>query len=166
MERGFKMTIIRMFMKAGLPVLAIVGVLMAAPAYAEPPIDNMGPPAFAPAIYADGAVWGTKAVALLRAPNGHNDQSFDALYVVTNGVVGQLPVAEAGPGNPDYNGGRWFTHTITWKMGATRVALTSYQDIQTHAAELMITSGSPMGGPPPYFVCPLLPDMVPVGPPV
>jgi hypothetical protein len=68
----------------------------------------LGPPQpnFVPALYADGEFWGTKATTLLPAPNDRNIQSFDKLFVVTNGAVGQLPVTEAAPGNRQYNGGR------------------------------------------------------------
>ena len=73
-----------------------------------------GKPNFMPALYADGEVWGTKAAALLPPPNGRNTHSFDKLFVIVNGAPGQLPVGEAAPRNPMYNGGRWFTHTVMW----------------------------------------------------
>jgi hypothetical protein len=116
-------------------------------------------PGFDPAIYADGATWGTRAVTELPAPNGHNAQSFDKLFVFTNSDnPDQLPVGEAAPGNPAYNGGRWFTHTVTWNMTGVPV-LRSYDEIMQYAAggSLTVEAGSPPGGPPPYFECPLLP---------
>ena len=70
---------------------------------------NPGAPNFGPALYGDGEVWGTKGAAALPAPNGNNNQSFDKLFVIVNGAPGQLPVAEAAPRSPAYNGGRWFT---------------------------------------------------------
>ena len=60
-----------------------------------------GQPNFGPALYADGELWGTKFTATLPPANEHNEQSFDALFVILNGVDGQVPVAEAAPGNPD-----------------------------------------------------------------
>jgi len=79
--------------------------------------------------------------------------------------MGQLPVAEAAPGNPDYNGGRWFTHTVEWTQDGfdahgTVPVLTSYEELVIHyiLGHLEITQGPPDGGPPPpYFECPLLP---------
>ncbi len=130
-------------------------------AYADP-----GKPNFMPALWGDGELWGTKAATTLSAPNENNRQSFDALYVITNSnnPQGQLPVAEAAPGNPDYNGGRWFTHTVEWTQAGflahgTVPILTSYADIQFHQAlnHLVITPGSFPNGPPVYFECPLLP---------
>jgi hypothetical protein len=125
---------------------------------------NPGAPNFGPAIYADGEVWGTKAVTELPAPNENNLQSFDKLFIVVNGAAGQLPVGEAAPGNPAYNAGRWFAHTVMWTDEGMAAhdplpVLMSYADIQLHAGlgHLAIAAGPPDGGPPPYFGCPLLP---------
>ena len=116
-----------------------------------------GAPDFGPNVYADGIAWATKGTTELPAPNENTIQSYDILYVITNGAEGQLPVSDAGPRNPYYNGGRWFTHTVEWTIVAPTV-LKSYEDIMTHydAGHLDIWPGSP-GGPPDYFQCPLLP---------
>jgi hypothetical protein len=122
-------------------------------------IVHAGQPNFNPAIYADGEAWGTKGVTTLPEPNAHNLQSFDKLFVFTNSTnPDQLPVAEAAPRNPAYNGGRWFTHTVTWNM-MNGTLVTSYADLMAHAnaGHLTIMAGSPPGGPPAYFECPLLP---------
>ncbi len=125
-----------------------------------------GKPNFMPSLWGDGEVWGTKGTTTLPAPNAHNLQSFDLLYVVTNSnnPEGQLPVAEAAPGNRDYNGGRWFTHTVEWTEAGfldhgILPILKSSDDIMTHEAlgHLAITAGSFPGGPPVYFQCPMLP---------
>jgi hypothetical protein len=115
-------------------------------------------PNFGPGLYADGLTWGTKGTTTLPAPNGSNDQSFDKLFIIANGVDGQLPVGEAAPGNPMYNGGRWATYTVTWTVPA-HALLMSYDDVMYHAGlgQLEIAAGSPEGGPPDYFQCPLLP---------
>ena len=86
-------------------LLTMAGLVSAAP----------GAPNFMPAIYGDGEVWGTKGTTPLPAPNAKNLQSFDNLYVFTNANdpnAVQLPVSEAAPGNPKYNGRRrdsWHT---------------------------------------------------------
>lgn len=134
-----------------IAVVVLLALVAALPAAAQGPN-------FEPAIYADGKAWGTKGVASLPAPTANNVQSYDKLFVFTNGAEGQLPVSEAGPGNPAYNGGRWFTHTVTWDDDITDPpVLKSYAAIQAHADDLSITEGSPPGGPQPYFECPLLP---------
>jgi hypothetical protein len=108
-------------------------------------------PNFGPAIYADDEIWGTKGTADLPAPNGNNDQSFDGLFKFTNGVEGQLAVAEAAPNNPNYNGGRWIEYTVTWS--GTPELVTSYDQLMglQQAGELTIMATGN------YFQCPLLP---------
>ena len=137
-------------------------VLLAATAGLAAP----GKPNFSPALYADGELWGTKGTTTLPPPNAHNLQSFDKLFAITNGAPGQLPVGEAAPGNPNYNGGRWFTHTVMWTVDGIDYyngnvpVLMSYDEIEYNddMGFLEITRGSPNPPTPPdYFQCPLLP---------
>ena len=137
-------------------------VLLAATAGLTAP----GKPNFSPALYADGELWGTKGTTTLPPPNAHNLQSFDKLFAITNGAPGQLPVGEAAPGNPNYNGGRWFTHTVMWTVDGIDYyngnvpVLMSYDEIEYNddMGFLEITRGSPNPPTPPdYFQCPLLP---------
>ena len=122
-------------------------------------------PNFSPAIYADGSAWGTKGLSDFPAPNEHQLRSFDKLFMFVNGAMGQLPVAEAGPGNPMYNGGRWYTHVAIWTAEAGNFylqglpVLTSYEEIAWNVdmGYLMVMPGTPNGGPPRFFECPLLP---------
>ena len=120
-------------------------------------------PNFGEAIYADDAAWGTKGTADLPAPNDHNQQSFDGLYkfqVPEEGkeglppVNGQLAVAEAAPGNPAYNGGRWIEIFVVWSDGSTPVLVTSFAQLED-----LIDSGDVifLGETGNYFQCPLLP---------
>jgi len=147
-------------------ISAIAFVFALVLAFAAPAAADPGQPNFGPAVYGDGRAWGTKGAAALSAPSESNLQSFDKLFVVinSNNPAGQLPVSEAAPGNPDYNGGRWFTHTVAWTQAGldahgTVPVLMSYADIMFHynLRHLTITPGSPTEGPPPYFECPLLP---------
>ncbi|MEJ2651388.1 MAG: hypothetical protein P8173_06280 [Gammaproteobacteria bacterium] len=121
-----------------------------------------GQPSFMPALYGDGQVWGTKGTTPLPAPNENNVQSFDNLYVITNANdpnTVQLPVSEAAPGNPNYNGGRWSVQNVAWTAsgflayGGYAPILTSEEEIKYNEGlgYLEITSGST------YFQCPLLP---------
>ncbi len=138
----------------------VFSVIMTSIGFADP-----GKPNFSPALYADGEVWGTKGTTDLPPPNEHNMQSFDKLFIfIGSAGPGQLPVAEAAPGNPSYNGGRWFTHLVTWTESYVDAhdslpVLTSYDEIMLHhdLGDLSIVPGSPGGGPATYFQCPLLP---------
>lgn len=133
-------------------LLTMAGLASAAP----------GAPNFMPAIYGDGEVWGTKGTTDLPAPNAHNLQSFDKLYVFTNANdpnAVQLPVSEAAPGNPRYNGGRWSVQTVTWLpagvvyYGGYTPILTTEQDVlyNEQLGFLKIETAHR------YFQCPLLP---------
>lgn len=134
----------------------IIAVLLALLAAALPAL--AAGPNFGPAIYADGQAWGTKGLGDLPAPNGDNDQSFDHLYVFTNGAGGQLPVAEAAPGNPRYNGGRWNVVEATWTAAGIAAhdplpVLMSEEDVRFHVSLGHIDLASANT----YFLCPLLP---------
>lgn len=138
-------------------VVLIVSLLLVASVQAAAP--NFGP-----ALYADGEVFATTGLTALPAPNSNNVQSFDKLFVITNGAEGQMPVAEAAPGNPAFNGGRWATQTVSWTDAGFAAhgdvpVLTSYAEIMVHynLGHLEIIAGSPAGGPPDFFLCPLLP---------
>jgi hypothetical protein len=135
-------------------LVTALALLVAVPAYAAP-----GAPDFSAGVYGDGEEWGTKGTADLPAPNEHNVQSFDALYQVPD----QLPVSEAAPGNPDYNGGRWRTVSVTWNDPDKVVLLTSfsvdYVDDPIHSIEYQLSEGniSLDSSGATYFQCPLLP---------
>jgi hypothetical protein len=148
-------------------VLTTVFVLVLSLMVAVPALALPGKPGFTPHIYADGEAWGTKVTAIFKEPKGNSEAvSFDALYVITNSnnAGDQLPVGEAAPGNPKYNGGRWATKTVMWTQAGFDAhgvvpILMSQADIDLHAGlgHLVVTDGSPPDGPPEYFQCPLLP---------
>jgi|GEM_PF-403742 len=131
-----------------------------------------GKPSFTSRLYADGTTWGTKGAAIIPAPTDANAGSFDQLFAIVNGADGQLPVAEAAPGNPAYNGGRWATQTVTWTAAGIAAhdplpVLTRYGPADDPTAikfhhdrgHLDIVAGSPdPAATPDYFECPLLPD--------
>lgn len=159
----------RLFTIIGVLALSLV---LVAPAAAAPP-DNPQPgkPDFSPHIYADGEAWGTKIGPLLPPPNGKNNQSFDLLFlVIDDGQEIQLPVGEAAPGNPQYNGGRWWVHTATWQvephatftfyevkdvydLGTPQDPGTDWENLAAHVelGHLVIEDVEF------YFLCPLLP---------
>ena len=129
-------------------LLVVLSLVVAVPAFADAPN-------FSPAVYADGTAFGTKGTTSLPAPNAHNVQSYDALineFVFPGDpVAGQLGVAEAAPGNPAYNGGRWTAYRAIWHSDP--VLLTSWDqvemEVQLGNLELQLKND--------YFQCPLLP---------
>jgi hypothetical protein len=107
--------------------------------------------------------WGTKATTKLPHPDGA-EGSFDVLYVFLDmygspqPLEDQLLVADAAPGDTDYNGGRWEVFTAQWQI-EDPYELTSTEAVEAAvtAGDLVTTEGSFTGGPPDYFSCPLLP---------
>ncbi|HUG09911.1 MAG TPA: hypothetical protein VMM36_02800 [Opitutaceae bacterium] len=139
---------------------------LAALAYATPSFALPGKPGFAASLWGDGRLWSSKATAILPAPTEKNLHSYDMLFVIINSNAdgGQFPVAEAAPGNPDFNSGRWFVHTAWWtEQGlawyGTVPVITSYAELleEVIIGNMAFAPGSPAGGPPPYFQCPMLP---------
>jgi hypothetical protein len=119
-----------------------LGVLASGPAAAEPP-------EFAGRIYADGELWATKGVADLPLPNDNNAQSYDKLFPTPDTDL--IPISEAAPGNPNYNGGRWAVHPLTWHVEPEQ--LESYAQVQAYAmAGKLSYSDAPVDA----FECPLV----------
>jgi hypothetical protein len=103
-------------------------------------------------LYADGELYGTNLNGNLPAPTDSNRHSYDDLYLVTNGVEGQKPVAEAAPG-PGYNGGRWAVVELTWTNPMYAVELTSSAQVAMYLEAGKLTAAEAGV----YFSCPLLP---------
>ena len=63
-----------------------------------------GGPPVPEAFYVDGALYRTIATPTDLSGTGAPDSSYDTIYALGNGLTN---VAEAAPGDRDYNGGRW-----------------------------------------------------------
>jgi hypothetical protein len=108
-----------------------------------------GPPHIG--FYVDGAQYRTVGTPTDFSQTGAPAHSFDRIYVLGNGF---LNVAEAKPGDRDYNGGRWMVLPVTWAAGAAPVQLTSAEQVQAYAAAGMLTIAS---SPVKLFECPVIP---------
>jgi hypothetical protein len=53
----------------------------------------------------------------------------DNLYVIQDGVEGQLAVAAVAPGDKDYHGGKWAFHSVVWNMDVDPYLLTSEAEV-------------------------------------
>ena len=145
----------------GIALIILTGLATAAPTFAA-----KGKPGFVGSLWGDGQLWSSKFTTEIPAPSDSNVQSYDMLFVIINSNAegGQLPVSEAAPGNPDFDGGRWFVQTAWWTQQGlewygTVPMITSYDQLlwEVAAGNMGYHAGSPEGGPPPYFQCPLLP---------
>lgn len=72
-----------------------------------------------PAFYVDGTVYRTVATPSNFTGSGAPDHSYDIIYAVGHD---QLNVAEAAPGDRDYNGGRWQVHALSFSDYAGAIA--------------------------------------------
>jgi hypothetical protein len=139
---------------AGLAAALATTALLAAPAAAQGGNGEQASrkPVFSGVIYADGMLYGTNGNGPLPAPTAANRDSYDDLYLVSNGVAGQMPVAEAAPG-PAYNGGRWAVVNLAWADPSMAVELRSSAQVAMYleAGALTATEAGV------FFSCPLLP---------
>jgi len=62
-------------------------------------------------LYYDGEV-----VRTVVPPAAMPQEGTDDFYAVTNGVEDQLGIAAVAPGDPEYRGGKWAFHAVTWNV--------------------------------------------------
>ena len=131
--------------KKGL-VAAFAVVALAAVFFASTAVSAL-PSGASLRVYADDRLWASIG---LQDFQGGPDQSFDKIYVFPG--TNLLPVADAGPGNPDYNGGRWEVHAVTF----TGISPMQFTNDEALWAEANLGHLS-VSGVVKYFECPLLP---------
>jgi hypothetical protein len=105
-----------------------------------------GPPSLA--FYVDGVRYRTVGTPTDFTGTGAPASSFEPIYALGNGLIN---VAEAGPGQPGFRGGRWMVLPITWHTAP--VQLTSNEQVAQYAANGWITIGLL---PAKEFECPII----------
>jgi len=99
-----------------------------------------------------GAIWAGGELFAVIAPPATFSQAngpFDELYVGGNGFKdGVGAISDAGPGDPDYRGGRWHVNVLKASVDPDKYVNASSDD-QLDPADFMSTST--------YFECPLIP---------
>jgi hypothetical protein len=121
---------------AGILTLSIVGVTQAG-----------GPPGIG--FYVDGDAYRTVGTPTNFTDTGAPAHTYDAIYALGGGL---LNVAEARPGDRDYNGGRWQVYGVTWHV--TAYQLTSAEDVRAaHDRGDLTIAAEPMAS----FECPVIP---------
>lgn len=106
-----------------------------------------GPPSLA--FYVDGARYRTVGTPTDFSRTGAPASSFDRIYVLGGDLVN---VAEAKPGDRDFNGGRWMVLPLTWHV--TPVQLTSAEQVEAMAANGSLSIAD---APVKLFECPVIP---------
>ncbi|MFQ6013434.1 MAG: hypothetical protein ACE5LS_07300 [Thermoplasmata archaeon] len=96
-------------------------------------------------VYHDDVLWDSVVLGPLHG--NPKPTTLDAFYM----IPGQAPVAGAGPGDRDYNGGRWQPTMVAWVSGGAQPLFTDGDAVEAAlaAGDLVVTgSGAP-------FLCPL-----------
>jgi len=88
-----------------------------------------GPPGVG--FYVDDHLYRTVGTPTDFSGTGAPDSSFDKIYALG---VGLMNVAEAKPGDRDFNGGRWMVLEVVWAEGVTPVQFTNDADILAAAS--------------------------------
>lgn len=105
-----------------------------------------GPPSLA--FYVDGVRYRTVGTPTDFSDTGAPASSFDRIFVLGDGLAN---VAEAKPGDPDFNGGRWMVLPVTWNTQPAQ--LTSAEQVEAYAAQGLLTiAASPVR----EFECPVI----------
>jgi hypothetical protein len=121
--------------------LTLLAVAPAAGAGLGPPHD---------AFYVDGDVYRTIGTPTDLTGSGAPAHTYDTLYAIEGQA---LAVAEAKPGDRDYNGGRWMRFPVTWNVTPYQDPLTSEEDV-LEAARIGDVTIAPE--PDAQFVCPVI----------
>lgn len=106
-----------------------------------------GPPSLA--FYVDGVRYRTVGTPTDFSGTGAPASSYDRIYALGGDLAN---VAEAKPGDRDFNGGRWMVLPVTWHVAP--VQLTSAEQVGTYADAGMLTIGDQ---PVRLFECPVIP---------
>ena len=141
----------------GLILVVALAVSVAAP------LNTLADPAIRveDALWGDGVTWDTVITdtSFRQAPS----HSVDLLYNFgMSGLSGQRGVSSNVPGDPDYNGGRWWVQMVVFTDagrlvhdpdgdGVVNFELTSAEEVQAHIdlGHIVVYPTST------YFVCPL-----------
>lgn len=106
-----------------------------------------GPPSLA--FYVDDIRYRTVGTPTDFSNTGAPASTFDHIYVLGGDLIN---VAEAKPGDRDFNGGRWMVLPVTWHT--TPVQLTSAEQVDAYAAAGKLSIAT---SPVKLFECPVIP---------
>lgn len=106
-----------------------------------------GPPSLA--FYVDGVQYRTVGTPTDFSGTGAPADSYDRIYALGGGLTN---VAEAKPGDRDFNGGRWMVLPVSWNT--TPHQLTSAEQVEAYAAAGMLSIAD---APVKLFECPVIP---------
>lgn len=131
--------------KPRILVLSVVVVMLAAGSvvFAQGQGKHLGPPGGT--IYANDMMFKTIGTPALLPPGGR----FDTIYALGHGLAN---VADAAPGDPDFNGGRWEVRPVEFET-IPPTQFTNADDLKAAAMRGEISIGMVVK----RFECPLIP---------
>jgi len=98
-----------------------------------------GPPQLS--FYIDDVRYRTVGTPTDFSNTGAPDFTYDRIYNLGTGIN----VADAKPGDRDFNGGRWKVYVVTWAPGVTPVQYTNdHQILAAQAAGLLTIGAEPV----------------------
>jgi hypothetical protein len=97
-------------------LFALLSALAVATSIAAAPVAAGGPPKLA--FYIDGVRYRTVGTPTDFSNTGAPDSTYDKIYALGNGLAN---VADAAPGDTDFNGGRWAVYPVTWYTTPTQL---------------------------------------------
>jgi hypothetical protein len=104
-------------------------------------LSTLGAPAFAQRpdfVFPGGCCfYEGEEVRTVVPPAASPSEGVDAFYAVMGGVEGQKAVVAVAPGDPDYHGGKWAFHAVTWNVAP--YLLTSEAEVQVAAGASDVT---------------------------
>jgi hypothetical protein len=109
-------------MRRFVSALAGLGLLLS---IATASVAAGGPPK--PGFYIDGVLYATVGTPTDFSNTGAPGFTYDKIYALGSGLRN---VAEAKPGDRDFNGGRWMVFPVTWNT--TPVQLTSAEQVEAY----------------------------------
>ena len=92
-----------------------------------------GPPTLG--FYVDDVRYRTVGTPTDFFGTGAPESSYDKIFNLGTGIN----VAEAKPGDRDFNGGRWLVYVVTWANGVTPVQYTNVEQIYAAADAGLLT---------------------------
>ncbi|HEV8280294.1 MAG TPA: hypothetical protein VGQ02_00420 [Candidatus Limnocylindrales bacterium] len=119
-------------MRRLITTLAGIGLLLSV---AAGTVAAGGPPKVG--FYVDGTLYRTVGTPTDFTNTGAPASTYDRIYALGAGLRN---VAEAKPGDPDFNGGRWAVYPVTWNV--TPVQYTSDAQLLAAAAAGDVTIAS------------------------
>jgi hypothetical protein len=135
-----------------------IGAAIAAGALALPVAASAG--VTGPAFWVDGAMYRTVATPTDLSHTGAPARSFDVIYDLGGH---QANIADAAPGDRDYNGGRWMVHAVDFPDGYAAALASGDADgdgalDSDHELMLAMAAGDAVDlGVVKMFVCPVIP---------